>query len=243
VLGVDVAQPTPPFLQVGFEEEGDLAGPLVALGHRLADDRQPPVGPALPLGLGLAGEFLAEGGIPGDEAHVEEGGGGVEVAGRQGQCLLHRPDGVAELETGVPQGVPDPLGQGGHVGVTSWAAPVEEHDVEVAARRQLGPAVAADGHEGDVVGGAEERREPGVGPVGVGPAEGAAVEGRVGEERVAVGPDGLPGPFVVPTGVAGGRGIRLLRPVTAPEGHQAGHLTGRRSPSRPSGCGRPARWV
>ncbi len=102
VLGVDVAQAAPALLQVGFEEEGDLPGPFVALGHRLPDNRQPPVGAALPLGLGPAGQLVAEGGVAGDEPHVEERRGGVEVGGGQGQRLLDRTDGVAELEAGVP---------------------------------------------------------------------------------------------------------------------------------------------
>ncbi len=39
--GVDVAQAAPPLLEVGLEEEGHLAGLVVALLHRLLERREP----------------------------------------------------------------------------------------------------------------------------------------------------------------------------------------------------------
>ena len=118
-------------------------------------------------------------------AHLEQGGGGVEVVGGQRQRLLGRAHGVAELHPLVPDRVPDAVGQGADVG----APGVEEHDVDVGLQAELGSAVAADRDEGDVagaalrLGGGEELGEPVVDEVAVGPAERPADQGAVALER------------------------------------------------------------
>ena len=62
------------------------------------------------------------------------------------------------------------------------AALVEEKDVEIAAGAELPPAVAADGHQGDAVGGGEQLREPCVDERGVRATEGTAPRRRVAEQ-------------------------------------------------------------
>jgi hypothetical protein len=52
---------------------------------------------------------------------------------------------VVEVQAEVPDGVPEPVGEGGdRLGV---AAVVQQEQVEVAARGQLTPSVAADGDQ------------------------------------------------------------------------------------------------
>ena len=144
---VHVAQAAPAFLEVGFEEEGHLAGLLVTGPHPAGQVGQPALGPLLPLLDGLAGQLLGEALVAGEVAHLQERGGGVEVVGGQRQGFAHGPNGVAELQALVPDRVPEGVGEGADVG----AAPVQEQDVDVGVEAELGPAVAADGDERHVL--------------------------------------------------------------------------------------------
>ena len=73
----------------------------------------------------------------GDEASVEQRGERIEIVFGERNLFLDRVRGVTEHEPGVPQGVPEPVGDGGDV----CSPIVHEHDVDVGARAQLGPTV------------------------------------------------------------------------------------------------------
>jgi hypothetical protein len=173
--GVDVAQAPPALLQVGLQEEGDLAGLGVALGHRVAQGGQPAGAGGPPLVAGPAGQLGGQVGVADEEPGVELGGGGVEVGAGQGDGLLDRAHRMAQLQATVPDRVPEPLGHLVDVAAVAAAAPVQQDQVEVAARAQLPAPVPAHGHQGQPVsgaaGGGEQAGEPVVGRLGVGPAE------------------------------------------------------------------------
>src|SRR5207302_7346148 len=97
---------------------------------------------------------------------------------RHGGDLLGRSDAVVEMEAGVPHRVPQRLGHAGD----GCPPVVQEHEVEVARRAQLGPAVAADGEQGDAVavptveGNGEYCTDPLVHRLGVGAGERPSLE-------------------------------------------------------------------
>ena len=171
--GVDVAQAAAPLLQVGLEQEGHLAGLVVAGPHPGGQVGQPALGPLLPLLEGLAGQLLGEALVAGEVAHLQQRGGGVEVVGGQRQGLPHRAHGVAELQALVPDRVPEAVGEGADV----RAAAVQEQHVDVGVEAELGPPVAADGDQRHVLEAdlvphlGEQLDQPGVDEVAVGPAQ------------------------------------------------------------------------
>jgi hypothetical protein len=68
---------------------------------------------------------------------------GPQVAGGDLEDLPRSPDRVVETDAFVPHGVPDGVGHDADVA----PAFVHEHHVEIAARTELAPAVAAHGHQ------------------------------------------------------------------------------------------------
>ncbi len=184
--GVDVAQPAPALLQVGLEQEGDLAVLTMPLTHRLGQFGQPALRPLPPESQRLLGQVLGERGVARQVAAGQQGGGRVQVVGGQGQGLLHGAHGVAQLQARVPDRVPDGLRRAPR----QAARGVEQEEVEVAARGQLAPAVAPDRHQGQARGvghrPVEERPQPVVDRGGVGHAEVTADDRRIGEQCLAV---------------------------------------------------------
>jgi hypothetical protein len=183
--GVDVAKAAAPLLEVGLEEEGDLARLGRPLGHPTGQNREPPAGVGPPAPERPLEHRGHHGGVAGHQPDRQGGGGGVEVAVGQGQGLPRRAHGVAQLHAGVPHRVPEPVGHGGHA---VPAGLVEEPQVEVAARRQLAPAVAANGHEGETAvrspGGLREALgQPAVGHGGQRPAQRPPPQRGVGDDR------------------------------------------------------------
>ena len=230
--GVDVAHAAPALLQVGLEQEGDLARPLVALAHAGRQGGEPALGPLAPLQLGLARQLVAERAVAGQVAGLEQTGGGVEVVGRQGQRLLHRAHRVAQLQPGVPDRVPVAVGQLADVG----PAPVQQQDVDVRLQRQLAPPVAAHGHQRDA---------PGIAALHRGDVQLLQPAVDLGGPRLAqLAPDqrvvgGELGPGIEDRH-RWGRAYRRAR--AAPQGERRGHtvFTKRRRPAHPCGCGGPA---
>ncbi len=146
--GVDVTHAAPALLEVGLQQERHLAGPQVALTDPGGQGGQPALGPLVPLELGPAGQLVGQRPVAGQVAGLEQAGRRVEVVGRQGQRLLRGAHGVAELQPGVPDRVPEAVGQLADVG----PAAVQQQHVDVRLERQLAPAVAAHGHQGDAPG-------------------------------------------------------------------------------------------
>ena len=224
--GVDVAQAAAAVLEVGLEEEGHLAGLGVAVGDALVQLAQPPPAALLPERQALLGELVGQGGVTGDVAHAQHRRGRVEVVGGEAQGLLDRAHGVAELQVLVPDRVPDALGEA----LDLDPGVVEEVDVDVAARGQLGAPVAAHGDEGGArgrgIGLVPQGLEPLVDGAGERPAQLDPAQVGVVEDGLAVEAGGhrAPGSDGVDGGLRRGRVVRW-----------------RRSRARRSGCARSGR--
>ena len=107
-------------------------------------------------------------GLTPDHARIEQAESDADVLGGDSQDLLGAADRVVELDALVPDGVPDPVGDGLDVPV----AGVDEDDVQIAVGAQRLPPVAADGQEGQVALGVlgclvRQLGEPGIGFGGV----------------------------------------------------------------------------
>ena len=174
-------------LQVGLEQEGDVAGSRAALGHLHLEHRQV-LGAELlrPGGARLLQEWLGHLGLAPDPAPVEEAERDAHVLGRRAEHLGGPAHRVVEVHALVPHRVPDAVGHGADVA----AAVVDQHHIEVAVGAQRPPPVPADGHEGQVplvvaAGPIGQLGEPGVGLVGVAPAEFLAHEAGLGQQPAA----------------------------------------------------------
>ncbi len=183
----DVAQTAVALLEVGLEEEGDVARGGAALGHLHLEHGQVRGAQAIaPCGARLVEERLGDPGLAPDETAVEEPEGHPHVLGGGAEDLGWAADGVVEVDALVPHGVPDAVGDLADVAV----AVVDEHHVEVAVGAQRSPAVAADGDEGQVsfvvardpLG---QAREPGIRLGGVAPAEFLALQPRFRQQAAA----------------------------------------------------------
>ena len=78
--GVDVAEPSPPLLQVGLEQEGDLAVVRVALVDAAPHPVQPRAGALPPLRPCAVGQVGRQRRVPGHVAHGQQRRRGVEIA-------------------------------------------------------------------------------------------------------------------------------------------------------------------
>ena len=171
---LDVAQPAVSGLQIRFQVVGDVGRRRLTLAHPFAQHAE--VG--RPLGLPrsqapldhLAGDLT----ITGERSGGEECRGRIEVAVDQFELFVDPTDRVAELDAGIPEGIPDRAGDRFDlVGDPACLAVVDEQQVEVAVRSQLAAAVAPDGEEGDAMlgrmlpdGRFEQAHDPGIGDVG-----------------------------------------------------------------------------
>lgn len=166
-----VAQAAAGLLEVGFEEELQLALALGALGAQLLEFGETFRRLVAPVGEDGRAQSCGEAEVAGEVPGVQQPELDLEVLARGLACLGGRTDGVVEVEAEVPDRIPDAVGQGGHrAGI--GAAVVQEQQVEVAARGELAAAVAADGDERDaaqLVGArVEQTGQPVVGQFGEG---------------------------------------------------------------------------
>ncbi len=174
-----VAHPAARLLEVRLDEVGELAE---ALGARARGGEQ--VGEALARGAAPVREdrgarLLGERLVAGDVPQVEQPGRGGEVLGGDLAAFGERPDGVVELEPGVPDRVPQALRERGERVLLDGGAVVEQHQVEVARGSRVAPADAADGRE----------RDPLAEPVGdLGPVLAEAGENQVADRLPALPP-------------------------------------------------------
>ena len=180
-----VAQAAVGFLEVGFEALRQLAVPGVPGLEALDQLRQPATGVRAPVvrdGRAGGGHHL---GVPGDTLEVEQPHRCHQVARGDGAALVDGADRVVELHAGVPDGIPDPVGQSAQVVPAERAPVVQEHEVHVAERAGVAAGEAADGGERDAVGGLAVERlgphlaEPVAGQVGDGVTSGVACAGSV----------------------------------------------------------------
>ena len=116
-------------LEVGLEQEGDVARGRAALGHLDLEHGQVlGAEPFPPRGTRLLQEGFGHLGLAPDEAPVEETERDPGVLGRRAEHLGGPAHRVVEVHALVPHRVPDPVGHGPDV-----PAPiVDEHHIEVA---------------------------------------------------------------------------------------------------------------
>ena len=88
-------------------------------------------------------EFCDQLAVPGQPARFEHGGLGLQVAVGLGDSFAQGADGMADLETGVPEQTDDFLHRGSFLGI-GFATRVEEHDVHVAERVHFAASVTAE---------------------------------------------------------------------------------------------------
>ena len=179
---VHVAQAAPPLLQLRLEQERDVAVVVMTLHGRVGERAHPALVLALPVGERAARQGVAERGIAGDRARVEQAERGPEVVVGDGERFVDGLDAVVEGDARFPDRIPDALRD--LVDVATLA--VHEQHVEVAPGCELGPPVPAHCDERDVGFVAEQTGEPAVGVLGEGVTELQAVQGFVGEDRAAL---------------------------------------------------------
>ena len=189
--GGDVAQAAVGLLQVGLEQEADVAVGGVALGHLFGQHAEPRWLLADPPVTGPLQDGLGHLGLATDDPGVEQAEGHPQVLGRHVEDLGRLAHAVVEGDPLVPHRVPDAVGGGRDV----LPALVDQHHVEVAERAELAPSVAADGHQGHAPGVAagrlvEQAGEPLVGRRRVGPAEGVPSQVGPVDQLLASGPQG-----------------------------------------------------
>ena len=127
---VHIAEAAATVLQIGFEEERDLAGVPLPVGDAGVEFGQPPLRALLPGRTTLLGELHGERRIAGEMPHRQHCSRGVEIVGGQFDGLLDRAHGMAELDALIPDRIPDPLGQLADID----AAVVQQVEINIAAR-------------------------------------------------------------------------------------------------------------
>ena len=140
-----VPQPALGLLQVGHREVGQLPEQLVPGGDQSPQVGQPVAGVAAPGGQHRPAQPQRQVRVAGEVAYVEQPQGDLEVGVGGRQHLGQAADRVVEARAAVPQRVPD---VGRHRARVD-ALLVDQHHVEVGARRELAAPVPPDGHQGE----------------------------------------------------------------------------------------------
>ena len=144
-----VAQAAVGLLELGLDGLREVALALVARDDGLDELRQPLAGVAAPVvgdgGAGRGDELL----VAGDRREVEQADGGGEVGGRDLAALRDGADAVVQPHPGIPDGVPDAVGERGELLRGQRALGVQQDEVVVAERPRVAAADAADRGERD----------------------------------------------------------------------------------------------
>ena len=143
-----VAQPAPGFLEIGGGGEGQFARSRRPLLAGLAQRLQPVLGIGPPVGQHPAVQRDGQFRIAGDVPQVEHAEHRRQVGAGDLPGPADRSDRVVEPDLGIPDRVPEPLGEHAGVGGRRLRR-MQQHQVEVGERRQLAAAVTPDRHQGD----------------------------------------------------------------------------------------------
>ncbi len=224
-----VAQAAPGLLEIGLQQEREFAAAGSPLLVQCLQFGQPGAGARTPVRQDSGAQVAGQPGVTGDVPGVQQAERDPQVLAGHLPCLGRPAHGMVEVGARVPDGVPDPVGECGD------ARPpvVQEQHVEVAAREQFAPPVAAHRHQRHSRLGPQQRGQP---PVR---ARGAAAA--VGRERGEA-----PRPPGSRTGPAGRfRALPAHAPATRVQAALRG-LPARAprcgpAPPCPPGCTRPCR--
>ncbi len=172
---VQVPLPAARLLEIGLEQEGQVAEAPMPVPCRLVDGGQPAAGPGLPEVHGPGQDFPGQALVAGHEAGIEQAERHLDVVLHHGPHLFGRAHAVVQVHAGVPHRVP----HGFRHGVDAAPSVVQQQQVEVAAGGQGAAAIAAHGEQGHpfrVPAGrpVEDSLKPDVGHRRVTPAPGAA---------------------------------------------------------------------
>ncbi len=182
----DVAESAVRFLQVGLEEEADVAEAGASLRDLGVEDLEPGRFLPGPPGAGALEHRFTDFQVAADDPSVEQAQRHSKVLGSSVEDLVRLSDAVIERDPFVPHRVPDPVGEGADV----LPSAVDEEDVEIAERAELAASVPADrdeGHPPRVALGrlVEEVGQPGVRFGRVRMAEGISSQVAALDERLA----------------------------------------------------------
>ncbi len=141
--GLEIAQAALAFLDVGLEQVAAVAGALVA-GVALRELGLDEGGAATGDHLGLEAplKLLEQRGIAPQEARLEQVGAGRQVGARAAHALGDGAGRLTDLEAEIPQPVEQELDH--LLGMGGPLVGVQEQEIDVGVRRQLGAPIAAD---------------------------------------------------------------------------------------------------
>src|SRR6266571_1655646 len=140
----DVAQAAAGLLDVALQEKRQLSVRLPTRGNHLVQRRQGGGGTAPPLFHRRRAYLTGQRRVAGEVPEVEQPQRDLHVLPGDGERLVDGAYRVVQADPGVPDRVPDRLGERRHVGPPV----VQQDEVHVAVRGALPPAQPADGHEG-----------------------------------------------------------------------------------------------
>ena len=144
-----VAEAAVGLLEVRLDEVGEVALAGVALDHRLVHLTEPGAGVGPPVVRHGGPGRVDDVGVPGHVGEVEQPDRRGEVVGRDGPALGHRADTVVEPDSGVPDRVPELVGEGADLLARQAPWVVDEHQVVVAERSAVAAGERPDRGEGD----------------------------------------------------------------------------------------------
>jgi len=156
--GVHVPLAAAGFLEVGLEEEGELAVQPGAFLVQLLELGEPGPGVAAPVLQRALAQPRGQVGIARDVPRVQQPESDLEVVAGHSPGLRDGPDGVVEPGAGIPDRIPDPVSDLGD----AFPAVVQQEHVEIAARQHLFAAIAAHGDESDAGFGPQHPGQPAV---------------------------------------------------------------------------------
>jgi len=140
---VHVAQSAACLLQVRFKQERHFAKALGTVAHHLVQLRQPLRRARTPLTERMLAQSGGEIGDAGNVPRVQHAEGRFHVGIRDRDRLGDCSHGVVEFPAGVPDGIPNLVGDLHDVG----PAVMQHHDVEVAARAHFPAPIATNGDQ------------------------------------------------------------------------------------------------
>ena len=163
---VQIAQAALRKLEVRFEQEGELTRLLVALADTHVELVEHPIGVLAPLIERLSLQLVDEHLTPTEGSDLQQRRRRIEITRGKVERLVDRPDGMPELHPGVPDRIPDALGD---LGRRPFEL-VDQEQIEIRTRAQVATAVATHRRQrearniADII---DDRTEPGIDFCGV----------------------------------------------------------------------------
>ena len=146
-----VSQATVGLLEIGLDEVGEIALPGVALHDRVVHLAEPGASVGPPVVRDRRAGRIDDVGVSGHVGQVEQAHGRREVVGGDRPAVGHRAHAVVEPDPGVPDGIPQLVGEGADLLARQASWVVHEHEVVVAERAAVAAGERAHRGEGDTL--------------------------------------------------------------------------------------------